>query len=117
MHMDVDETGYHHRVGQVDVGGVRCRARTAAHDLGARRFYPARPADAPLKYDSACGDQWHTCTSVAALSVSSGQRPLFSQKWRMSSSCRPLVSGAHRDTRKKPKVAIMGKTGDIPAPA
>ena len=51
---------------------------------------------APLKYDSACGDQWHTCTSVAALSVSSGQRPLFSQKWRMSSSCRPLVSGANR---------------------
>ena len=70
MYMDVDEAGNHHRVGQVEVGGMRRHARTAADDLGAGGVYPARPADALLEYDSASGDQWHACTSGAALWVS-----------------------------------------------
>src|ERR1700733_13360819 len=114
--MNVDETGDENCIRQIDIGGLGRRTRSAAHDRGVRGVHPAWPADAFPEYDGAGRDQRHAGTSVAALGVSSGQRPLFSQKRRISSSCRPLVSGAKRWTRKNPSAARQAKMVNMPAP-
>ena len=82
VHVHVDKARHHSAIGEIEVGRAGGRARASKPRSAAGGLQPAGAADLAVERDGARGDHGH--------------RPPFSQKWRMSSSWRPLVSGAYR---------------------
>lgn len=98
VHVCVDETRHHDSVGEVEIGGFRGCTGSALGDPNTGGAQPAGSADPPVENDRGGAEQGHTGSVTPWLlgTSVSGHLPPFSQKCRMSSSCRPLVSGAYR---------------------
>src|ERR1700744_629221 len=102
VHVHVDKTRHHNRSGKIVIDGSWRRAGPAGENLATGGLQPPRPTELPVEPQGARADQGHL--------------PPFSQKCRISSSWRPLVSGAKRYITAKLTAVKSPNTAKEPAP-